>query len=114
MESHLLLISKARLFQGSACKSSLATIVNSRSHFYFFQNGKMLSVNFERDPHLLDMIVPLELLKKVILMRCLSGFKTDCTMPGGLITDFNIWDRSFSADDMKLWTTCQYIILFLI
>ena len=68
----------------------------------------MLSINYERDVHLLDMTVPLELLQKVLLMRCLTGSKADCTMPGGLITDFNIWDRSFSVEDMQKWTTCQY------
>ena len=73
-----------------------------------FKNGKMLNVNYERDVHLSDMTVPLELLQKVVLMRCLLGSKSDCTMPGGLITDFNIWDRSFSAHDMIQWTTCQY------
>ena len=68
----------------------------------------MLNVNYERDVHLMDMTVPLELLQKVLLMRCLLTGKPDCTMPGGLITDFNIWDRSFSADDMQKWTTCKY------
>ena len=74
------------------------------------KNGRLLSVNFERDVHLQDMTVPLELIHKVLLMRCPSGDMPDCTMPGGMITDFNIWDRSFSSEDMKKWTTCRYII----
>ena len=78
----------------------------------FSQNGHLLNVNFERDTHLLEMTVPLELLQKVLLMRCLLGTKPDCTMPGGMITDFNIWDRSFSAKDMTKWTTCQYTIFY--
>ena len=65
------------------------------------KNGRLLSVNFERDVHLQDMTVPLELIHKVLLMRCPSGDMPDCTMPGGMITDFNIWDRSFSSEDMK-------------
>ena len=70
----------------------------------------MLNVNYERDSNLLDMRVPLELLQKVLLMRCLLQSVPDCTMPGGLITDFNIWDRSFTADNMQRWTTCQSVI----
>ena len=77
---------------------------------FSFKNGRLLSVNFEKDNNLRDLTVPLELIHKVLLMRCPWGNMPDCTMPGGMITDFNIWDRSFSAEDMKKWTTCGYIM----
>ena len=32
----------------------------------------------------------------------------DCTAPGSMLTDFNIWDRSLSDTDLLSWTTCRY------
>jgi hypothetical protein len=46
-------------------------------------------------------------LQKVHLLTCPNGYVTDCTAPGGRITDFNIWDRPFALEEMKKWTTCQ-------
>jgi hypothetical protein len=40
-------------------------------------------------------------------MRCPNNFQLDCTTPGGEITDFNIWDRAFTEDELTKWTTCQ-------
>jgi hypothetical protein len=74
-----------------------------------FQNGDLLNINFI-DNNLRDVQIPLELLQKVYLLRCSNGFDPACTTPGGTITDFNIWDSAMTADDMKEWTTCKYVI----
>ena len=65
------------------------------------------SINFESDDRLSDMTVPIELIQKVYLMGC-NFEDPDCSMPGGVITDFNIWDRSFSSSDLQAWTACRY------
>ena len=65
------------------------------------------SIDFESDVRLSDMTVPLELIQKVYLMSC-NADDPDCSMPGGAITDFNIWDESFSATDLQAWTACRY------
>ena len=67
------------------------------------------SIDFESDVRLSDMTVPLELIQKVYLMSCNSD-DPDCSMPGGAITDFNIWDKSFSAADLQAWTACRYFL----
>ena len=67
----------------------------------------MLNVNYDMDVHLSELSVPSELLKKVYLMQCLSDNIADCTMPGGIITDFNIWERAFSVEELNQWTSCR-------
>ena len=64
------------------------------------------SINFDNDVRLSDMTVPLELIQKVYLMSC-NNDDPDCSMPSGAITDFNIWDKSFSAADLQAWTACR-------
>ena len=31
----------------------------------------------------------------------------DCTAPGGMATDFNIWDRAMEDKELIDWTTCK-------
>ena len=30
-----------------------------------------------------------------------------CTVPGGMATDFNIWDRAMGDQELIDWTTCK-------
>ena len=77
--------------------------------YKYLQNGELISnINFESDVRLSDLTVPLELIQKVFLMSC-NAPDPDCSMPGGAITDFNIWDRSFSSADLQAWTACRYL-----
>ena len=41
---------------------------------------------------------------RVALMSCGS---VDCTAPGGMATDFNIWDRAMDDKELIDWTTCK-------
>ena len=76
---------------------------------FHLKNGEMIaSIDFENDVRLSDLTVPLELIQKVYLMSC-NAKDADCSMPGGAITDFNIWDKSFSAADLQAWTACRYL-----
>ncbi len=70
------------------------------------QNGVPLNINFV-DENLSKMSIPLELLTKVHLMRCLNDFTPECTAPGGSMADFNVWDRAFTLDEAVKWTTCR-------
>ena len=31
----------------------------------------------------------------------------DCTAPGGMATDFNIWDRAMDDNELVDWTKCK-------
>ena len=31
----------------------------------------------------------------------------DCTAPGGMVTDFNMWDRAMGDKELVDWTTCK-------
>ena len=33
--------------------------------------------------------------------------EVDCTAPGALVTDFNIWDRSMGDIELIHWTSCH-------
>ena len=73
---------------------------------YFPQNGEFLNINFI-DENLKDLTVPTELLLKVYLMRCANDYEKDCTAPGAMATDFNIWSRSFDDRELIEWTSCK-------
>ena len=70
------------------------------------QNGEFLNINYV-DDNLSELKVPKELLLKVYLMRCANDFQEDCTTPGAMATDFNIWDRSLGDKDLVDWTSCK-------
>ena len=70
------------------------------------QNGDFLNVNYV-DENLKDLEVPLSLLLKVYLLRCNNAYELDCTTPGGMVTDFNMWDRAFAPEDLQDWTSCR-------
>ncbi len=70
------------------------------------QNGRPLNVNFV-DLNLQNLTIPRDLLQKVYLLRCNNDYMDDCTAPGGIATDFNIWDRAFSLEEQRQWTKCQ-------
>ena len=63
------------------------------------------------DENLSDLKIPKELLLRASLMSCgmapVENQITDCTAPGGLSTDFNIWDRSMGDEELFDWTTCK-------
>ena len=60
------------------------------------------------DENLKDLEIPLSLLMKVYLLRCNNNYDLDCTTPGGMVTDFNMWDRSFTPKELQDWTSCRY------
>ena len=59
------------------------------------------------DENLSQLEIPLELLLKVHLLRCSNDYDLVCTTPGGMVTDFNIWDRALAMNEIKDWTTCK-------
>ena len=73
------------------------------------QNGKFL-VNYV-DENLSDLKIPKDLLLKASLMSCgyvpVEDQLEDCTAPGGMATDFNIWDRAMGDEELIDWTTCK-------
>ena len=70
------------------------------------QNGEFLNINFV-DEDLSELEIPIDLLLKVHLLRCTNDYELTCTTPGGMVTDFNIWDRAFAVAEMRDWTTCK-------
>ena len=74
--------------------------------FHMSQNGEFLNINFV-DDDLSELEIPIELLVKVHLLRCTNAYELTCTTPGGMVTDFNIWDRALSVQEIRDWTTCK-------
>ena len=72
------------------------------------QNGKFLVDHV--DENLSDLKIPKDLLLKASLMSCdyapVEKQLKDCTAPGGMATDFNIWDRAMKDKELIDWTTC--------
>ena len=44
---------------------------------------------------------------KKLRVRILSCEDPDCTAPGGMATDFNMWDRAMVDEELVDWTTCK-------
>ena len=65
-----------------------------------------MNVNYT-DENLGDLKVPTDLLLNVYLMRCANDFEKDCTAPGAMATDFNIWTRSLDDEELIDWTSCK-------
>ena len=63
------------------------------------------------DDNLSDLKISKELLLKASLMSCgnkpVEEQTKDCTTPGGMATDFNIWDRAMGDTELIDWTTCK-------
>ena len=63
------------------------------------------------DENLSNLKIPKELLFRVSLMTCSSMpvvlREKDCTVPGGMVTDFNIWDRAMGDKELIDWTMCK-------
>ena len=78
--------------------------------FIILQNGQFLNINY-KDEQLSDLKIQKELLLKVSLMNCgnapLEDQMPDCTAPGAMATDFNIWDRSMGDGELIKWTSCE-------
>ena len=74
-----------------------------------FQNGKFL-LDYE-DENLSELKISKELLTRVSLMSCgyvpVEEQEEGCTVPGGMATDFNIWDRAMGDQELIEWTTCK-------
>lgn len=78
-----------------------------------FQDGGTLNIDFE-DPLLKNVKIPSDFLNKTYIGRCPYDFKGGCSNPGGMLSDFNIWDRALTEEQMKSWTTCKWALMILI
>ena len=78
--------------------------------FNYLQNGRFTNINYI-DENLSALEVLTEFLLKVSLTTCghvpVEEQVQDCTAPGALVTDFNIWDSSMSDIELIHWTSCQ-------
>ncbi len=54
------------------------------------------------------MTVPGDVLDKVHILRCSYNYTKTCSAAEGQFTDFNFWDRAFSLEEAKDWTTCRW------
>ena len=74
------------------------------------QNGQFLNINY-KDENLSDLKIPKDFLLKVSLMNCgdqpIEHQLRDCTAPGAMATDFNIWDWSMGDGELIKWTSCE-------
>ena len=62
------------------------------------------------DDSLRNLVFPENFLSLIYLGRCNYNFSGSCASHGAQITDFNIWDRALSEQEMSQWTKCQYAI----
>ncbi len=70
-----------------------------------FQDGKENIVDFEDNNIRLDGI-PGDFLNHVYLGRCPPA-DDDCSRHGGQISDFNMWSRPLTKQEMMDWTSCK-------
>ncbi len=71
------------------------------------QDGQPLNVNAAYE-NLRGVTVPGDVLDKVHILRCSYNYTKTCSAAEGQFTDFNFWDRAFSLEEAKDWTTCRW------
>jgi hypothetical protein len=54
-----------------------------------------------------EVVLREDFLQHVYIARCNFDFKMTCSGPEGEISDFNIWDRALSLEELEDWTTCK-------
>ncbi len=54
-----------------------------------------------------DVDIPEDFLSKVLIGRCNRDFRYGCSPPEGQLTDFNIWDKFISTEQLMKWTSCK-------
>ena len=59
------------------------------------------------EPNLENVVIPPDFLTKVYIGRCAFSYQKGCTTPGGLFTDFNVWDRFLTEQEAVDWTACR-------
>ncbi len=72
----------------------------------YYKDGKPLNVNYA-DDGLSQMAIPDDMLTHVYLGRCSHNYSNHCSLLGGQISDFNVWDRALSEEEAKDWTSCR-------
>ena len=70
------------------------------------QDGEPMKVPGGVNPLFTEVNATTELLLKVNLLKCIKDHD-QCIAPGAAITDFNIWDKSTSVEEMVAWTDCR-------
>ena len=95
--------------RGPNNKCQFATLTNK---YLFFvprvQDGVTLNIDFV-DPLLKSVVIPGDFLNKTYVGRCSYDYKAGCSNPGGMIADFNVWDRALTEKEMHDWTTCRWV-----
>jgi len=69
------------------------------------KDGKPLNVNFA-DPILANVTIDHNFYEGTYLGGCPEGV-VGCSIPGGQITDFNIWNVSKTIKELMEWTSCK-------
>ena len=62
------------------------------------------------NPSFTEVNATTELLLNVNLLKKIKD-DDKCIAPGASITDFNIWDRSMSVEEMVAWTECRFSLM---
>ncbi len=58
------------------------------------------------NPDLTKTEIPPHFLSGVYIARCSLDYKGSCSSPEGQVSDFNMWSRFLTEQDMKDFTTC--------
>ncbi len=73
--------------------------------YCIIQDGALLNVDLD-DPFLRNVTIDPDFMTKVFIGGCATVIP-GCAMPGGIIADFNLWDRPLSSEEMVDWTACR-------
>ncbi len=67
--------------------------------------------NTTHDPEMTGVIIPEDILSKTFLGRCNNEVMFACSSPEAQYTDFNMWDRALTTEELVKWTTCKQVEL---
>lgn len=78
----------------------------SEGTLHFVKDGKLMPIMTITE-EMKTLEFPEDILSKVYLASCALDYKGGCTGPEGEVSDFNMWDRTLTVDEMIGFTTCS-------
>ena len=82
----------------------------SQGNLKVVKDGKEMMIDYPRDD-LKHVVIPEDvLIDRVWLARCHFDWKGSCSGPGGQVTDFNMWKRALTTQEMMDYTTCKRML----
>ena len=75
----------------------------------FVKDGKLMIVNYAKG-QLNELNFPRDVMSYIYIGKCAFEFQGSCTGPEGELSDFNMWNKALSVQEMIAFTSCRKML----